>query len=49
MRLAITAVILLAGLAQASDQSAPNIRGEWEFAHSKLHFSEDPLIITQRR
>ena len=46
MRLAITAVILLAGLAQASDQSAPNIRGEWEFAHSKLHFSEDPLIIT---
>ena len=49
-RLALATLLLVAGPAQASDQSAPNIRGNWEFAaHSKLHFSEDPLVITPTR
>jgi len=48
-RLTIAALLFSATLAQADDQSAPNIRGNWEFAHSKIHFSEDPLIITQTR
>ena len=48
--LAITTLLLLAGFAQADDHSALNIRGNWEFAaHSKLHFSEDPLVITPTR
>ena len=48
--LTIAALLLSASLVQAEDQSAPNIRGNWEFAaHSKFHFSEDPLIITQKR
>ena len=49
MRLAIVAVILFASFAQANDQTAPNIRGNWEFPLSKIHFSEDPLVITPTR
>jgi hypothetical protein len=50
IRLTIAALLLSATPVQADDQSAPNIRGNWEFgAHSKLHFSEDPLIITPTR
>jgi hypothetical protein len=49
MRLTIAALLLSATLVQADDQSAPNIRGNWEFALSKIHFSEDPLVITQTR
>jgi hypothetical protein len=50
MRLTIAALLFSATLVQADDQPAPNIRGNWEFAaHSKLHFSEDPLIITPTR
>jgi hypothetical protein len=49
MRLTIAALLFSATLVQADDQSAANIRGNWEFAHSKLHFSEDPLVITQPR
>lgn len=45
--LAITTLLLLAGFAQADDHSALNIRGNWEFPLSKLHFAEDPLVITQ--
>jgi hypothetical protein len=43
------ALLLLAPLVQADDQSGPDIRGNWEFAPSKLHFSEDPLVITPTR
>jgi hypothetical protein len=49
MRLAIAALLLSATLVQADDQSALDIRGNWEFAHSRLHFSEDPLVITPTR
>jgi hypothetical protein len=49
MRLAIKALLLVAGLVQADDQSVPNIRGNWEFPLSKTHFSEDPLVITPTR
>jgi hypothetical protein len=49
-RLALAVILLSAAQVQAGDQAAPNIRGNWEFAaHSKFHFSEDPLIITQKR
>jgi hypothetical protein len=49
MRLTIAALLLSASLVQAEDQSAPNIRGTWEFPLSKTHFSEDPLVITRTR
>jgi hypothetical protein len=48
-RLTIAALLFSATLVQADDQSAPNIRGKWEFALSKTHFSEDPLVITRTR
>jgi hypothetical protein len=47
--LTIAALLLSASLVQADDQSAPNIRGNWEFPLSKFHFSEDPLVITPTR
>jgi hypothetical protein len=50
IRLNIAALLFSGALVQAADQSAPNIRGNWEFsAHSKLHFAEDPLVITPTR
>jgi len=48
MRLTIVALLFLSTPVQA-DQSAPDIRGNWEFALSKVHFSEDPMVITQTR
>jgi hypothetical protein len=49
VRFTIAALLLSATPVLADDQSAPNIRGNWEFALSKIHFSEDPLVITQTR
>jgi hypothetical protein len=49
VRLTIAALLFSATLVQADDQSAPNIRGNWEFALGKTHFSEDQLVITQTR
>jgi hypothetical protein len=50
MRLTIAALLLSATVVQADNQSAPDIRGNWEFAaHSKLHFSQDPLVIAPTR
>jgi hypothetical protein len=49
MRSTLAALLFFAALVQADDQPAPNIRGNWEFAPSKIHFSEDPLVITRTR